>query len=266
MSEDPKLFDAGDYNLFRYCHNDPIDFEDPMGLASDTYNFADLSPREVSRRLADEQYGKDMAAAQWAGSDLMHNATGAIGIGMTANNQQLTIRSGVTPENYGSPATPFRMTSKNISVDYDGTPGAYGGPSHGGVETLANAGPGDTTIAYKNGRPVVEHGDYVSKTSFHRGDQTVQANNINGSVYPYAALGNRQTFGARPGDVVYAVNHLSGKGTWMVYGDYRGRRNTGLEFSPAALNSLGIPFRGNNVRPTPVTMFVYPGSASGDFP
>jgi hypothetical protein len=32
MSEDPKLFDAGDYNLFRYCHNDPIGFTDPMGL------------------------------------------------------------------------------------------------------------------------------------------------------------------------------------------------------------------------------------------
>ena len=32
MSEDPKLFDAGDYNLFRYCHNDPIDFTDPMGI------------------------------------------------------------------------------------------------------------------------------------------------------------------------------------------------------------------------------------------
>jgi RHS repeat-associated protein len=31
MSEDPKLFDAGDYNLFRYCHNDPIDLTDPMG-------------------------------------------------------------------------------------------------------------------------------------------------------------------------------------------------------------------------------------------
>ena len=35
MSEDPKLFDAGDYNLFRYCHNDPIDNVDPMGLASE---------------------------------------------------------------------------------------------------------------------------------------------------------------------------------------------------------------------------------------
>jgi RHS repeat-associated protein len=33
MSEDPKLFDAGDYNLFRYCHNDPLDLTDPMGLS-----------------------------------------------------------------------------------------------------------------------------------------------------------------------------------------------------------------------------------------
>ena len=93
---------------------------------------------------------------------------------------QLSIRSGVTPENYGSPATPFKITSRNISVDYDGTPGAYGGPGHSGVETLANAGPGDTTIANKNGRPVLENGDYVSKTSFNRGDQTIQ--NITSTV------------------------------------------------------------------------------------
>ncbi len=32
MSEDRKLFKTGDYNLFRYCHNGPIDFTDPMGL------------------------------------------------------------------------------------------------------------------------------------------------------------------------------------------------------------------------------------------
>jgi RHS repeat-associated protein len=32
VSEDPKGFDAGDYNLFRYCHNDPEDLTDPMGL------------------------------------------------------------------------------------------------------------------------------------------------------------------------------------------------------------------------------------------
>jgi hypothetical protein len=34
MSEDPKGFDAGDYNLFRYVHNDPADLTDPMGTSS----------------------------------------------------------------------------------------------------------------------------------------------------------------------------------------------------------------------------------------
>ena len=51
ISEDPKVFDAGDYNLFRYCHNDPIDFADPMGTEQD---FATIAPREVSRMRADD--------------------------------------------------------------------------------------------------------------------------------------------------------------------------------------------------------------------
>lgn len=34
LSEDPKGFDAGDYNLFRYCGNDPLDKVDPMGLVA----------------------------------------------------------------------------------------------------------------------------------------------------------------------------------------------------------------------------------------
>jgi RHS repeat-associated protein len=51
MSEDPKGFDAGDYNRFRYCHNDPVDFTDPMGTQDQ--NYAGLAPREVSRVLAE---------------------------------------------------------------------------------------------------------------------------------------------------------------------------------------------------------------------
>lgn len=34
MSEDPIGFSAGDYNLFRYVGNDPLDKTDPMGLLS----------------------------------------------------------------------------------------------------------------------------------------------------------------------------------------------------------------------------------------
>jgi RHS repeat-associated protein len=33
MEPDPKHFAAGDYNLYRYCHNDPVNRSDPFGLA-----------------------------------------------------------------------------------------------------------------------------------------------------------------------------------------------------------------------------------------
>jgi RHS repeat-associated protein len=32
LQPDPKHFTAGDYNLYRYCHNDPVNRNDPMGL------------------------------------------------------------------------------------------------------------------------------------------------------------------------------------------------------------------------------------------
>jgi RHS repeat-associated protein len=35
MQPDPKHFAAGDYNLYRYCHNDPVNKSDPTGLIPD---------------------------------------------------------------------------------------------------------------------------------------------------------------------------------------------------------------------------------------
>ena len=91
LSSSPKLFDAGDYNLFRYCGNDPIDFTDPMGTETNYAGFSPLTNHNAS--VADDPYNRIMAAAQWAGSDLMHNATGAMGIGMAgyAYGQQSTV-------------------------------------------------------------------------------------------------------------------------------------------------------------------------------
>jgi RHS repeat-associated protein len=62
MSEDPKGFDAGDYNLFRYCHNDPIDFTDPMGLDDRAPTY---SPRQTSEEYA-RMMGEVHLAAQWS--------------------------------------------------------------------------------------------------------------------------------------------------------------------------------------------------------
>lgn len=84
MSEDPKLFGAGDYNLFRYCHNDPEDMTDPMGLE---INWAGNGPQDpehhdaVAMYAETRDYNKSMAQAQWQGSDLLRGTSGAIGIG-----------------------------------------------------------------------------------------------------------------------------------------------------------------------------------------
>jgi hypothetical protein len=62
MSEDPKLFDAGDYNLFRYCHNDPIDLTDPMGTDPPVA----YSAQEMSKLREAIQEGLRQAAQQRA--------------------------------------------------------------------------------------------------------------------------------------------------------------------------------------------------------
>ncbi|HWM24005.1 MAG TPA: RHS repeat-associated core domain-containing protein [Chthoniobacterales bacterium] len=44
---DPKQFEAGDYNLYRYCHNDPVNKSDPSGLV-------DLSYTPNNTKMADQ--------------------------------------------------------------------------------------------------------------------------------------------------------------------------------------------------------------------
>jgi RHS repeat-associated protein len=85
MSEDPKGFDAGDYNFFRYCHNDPIDFTDPMGLQDTVATYSPYQTSELiaaikegQKQMADEAYNRGMANAQRT----MHDGHGgAIDIG-----------------------------------------------------------------------------------------------------------------------------------------------------------------------------------------
>lgn len=41
MSEDPKGYDAGDYNLYRYCGSEPEDRVDPSGMLAGIFNPGD---------------------------------------------------------------------------------------------------------------------------------------------------------------------------------------------------------------------------------
>jgi RHS repeat-associated protein len=132
MSEDPKLFDAGDYNLFRYCHNDPIDFTDPMGLLPNMpYHWTP----ELQQAM-DRAYNNIMAKAQWQQSLSGSGIGGAIGAGMAGHQgwsqlskamnsaHSVTTQSfiqgksvlGFRGDNHGFTDSPLRC----ISHDFDG--------------------------------------------------------------------------------------------------------------------------------------------------
>ena len=97
MSEDPKLFDAGDYNLFRYCHNDPIDFTDPMGLDTMANAMAVAEAvvpgqYEYNQMVANFHAGNYGTAAGWAGTMLVSQYAGIVS-GTSSTRAQASFRA-----------------------------------------------------------------------------------------------------------------------------------------------------------------------------
>jgi len=87
-SEDPKLFDAGDYNLFRYCHNDPIDFTDPMGLESPAWAQAAIpGVYEWDNVVANVQSGNYGMAAGWFATMIAQQYVGVVTVGRSTQAQ-----------------------------------------------------------------------------------------------------------------------------------------------------------------------------------
>ena len=49
IQPDPQEFAAGDYNLYRYCHNDPVNKSDPMGLIDGTVDRSGYREYQLAR-------------------------------------------------------------------------------------------------------------------------------------------------------------------------------------------------------------------------
>jgi RHS repeat-associated protein len=89
MSEDPKLFDAGDYNLFRYCHNDPLDLTDPMGLESPAWAQAIIPGQiEWDNAVANVHAGNYGTAASWAAVMVAQQYLAVVTLGTSMRAEQ----------------------------------------------------------------------------------------------------------------------------------------------------------------------------------
>jgi RHS repeat-associated protein len=152
MSEDPKGFSAGDYNLFRYCHNDPVDSVDPLGLEQNWNGvFPPVSHVGQAIELGKE-IAKQIAQLQAHVHNMEYPGHGAIGIGM-ANHQigqlqqalgQITFRAEVQRAIEGGGrlaqlgnAVQSRtiVRSGNLRVDTDGSGPDHGDPTHANETT-----------------------------------------------------------------------------------------------------------------------------------
>ncbi len=62
MSEDPKGFEAGDYNLYRYVSNDPLDKTDPMGLEGEVVIYREDGRASLNNPSVIFENGKTVAS------------------------------------------------------------------------------------------------------------------------------------------------------------------------------------------------------------
>jgi RHS repeat-associated protein len=114
MSEDPKLFDAGDYNLYRYVHNDPLDLTDPMGLR-ETMDEHQMSSTEYVWALAKWFDRSNLVQGNFTGtltsSQIDQKAQGGLvyaQLDVVAKSRAPSVSAGLINEG---------MTATDVSVD-----------------------------------------------------------------------------------------------------------------------------------------------------
>ena len=116
MSEDPKGFDAGDNNFFRYVGNDPLDRVDPMGLSGDPvmppalppYRKPDREPWNVVWEREQNATARGVNARAYAVEQLSQAESSTRGGGSTAPSGSISLaRIELIEDCYkGPPKTP----------------------------------------------------------------------------------------------------------------------------------------------------------------
>jgi RHS repeat-associated protein len=116
LQPDPKQFAAGDYNLYRYAHNDPINHFDPFGLLTWRYEkgFPETGPggkkaieRAIKNELSRTKKGQEILAAEGVVTIRRVTATHGIGTDYYRNPNEKNFTTYLDPTNsrFQDPAT-----------------------------------------------------------------------------------------------------------------------------------------------------------------
>jgi uncharacterized protein RhaS with RHS repeats len=100
LQPDPKEFGAGDYNLYRYCHNDPVNKTDPLGLApGDPFDSIEGAVRDVHSFINSTSIGENREYGSviyrvgntfYASPTFTNNAGSHVTVGAPSDNSRVT--------------------------------------------------------------------------------------------------------------------------------------------------------------------------------
>jgi RHS repeat-associated protein len=131
-SEDPKLFDAGDYNLYRYCHNDPLDMTDPMGLGVDWQvppsNLVALNLQTAMKQL--QRQLADLTERAQSTSEMEHSFLGRARLQQGWQNYRQGLTLAQTLRATTAPVVRTITREGYLRIDTDGSGPSHGDPSH----------------------------------------------------------------------------------------------------------------------------------------
>jgi RHS repeat-associated protein len=168
LQPDPKQFDAGDYNLYRYCHNDPVNKSDPTGLDMQfDMSLTTAQKLQVVMILALATRSPEGKQAVQTMIDSTHTVTvGVYPQGMSAlTGNTISVGNGLTDDKVGTDA---KMTLQTESVErtrFDGsketvTPDVMAAHEAGhGAEIVSGTAQNDNSLLPSSGK------DYINQPS-----------------------------------------------------------------------------------------------------
>ena len=113
LQPDPKHFAAGDYNLYRYCHNDPVNRSDPTGLIDEGHmepEALDATARG-SQAILTRAYKEADYIISTGLDNLRNDPAGALGVALSVISRERITSTNLKPiiigENMKDRVIPF---------------------------------------------------------------------------------------------------------------------------------------------------------------